>query len=254
VRNGAKADYRPRQAWTTSTVTQVPLPELEPPEEPDEPEPPVLPEPEPADPPELPDPPEPLEPEVPPGPEPPAPEPPDPPVPAPDVPPEPAPEPELRPAPEPPVPELPELEPELEPEAGRELVSGALLPDPELVLPEPEPVAWLTAPELREAAEPAEAEADLVPTRPGSTELVASSPAEPALPSPVSEPGAVAPGVSAAGLPWAAADPPWAEGRERCPVPPLAGRPATPPGDAGTWPACGAEAAGPCTSPPMTGA
>ena len=28
VRNGAKAHYRPRQAWTTSTVMQVPPPEL----------------------------------------------------------------------------------------------------------------------------------------------------------------------------------------------------------------------------------
>jgi len=157
---------------------------------------------------------------------------PDPPVPVPDVPPEPAPEPELRPAPVPLVPELPE--PELEPEAGRELVPGALLPDPELVLPEPEPVAWLTVPEPRDPVEPAEAEADLVPIRPGLTELVASSPAEPAPPRPVSEPGTVAPGVSAAGLPWAAAEPPWAEGREPCPVPPLAGRPAAPSGGAGT--------------------
>jgi hypothetical protein len=224
-------------------VTQVPPPELEPPDEPDEPEPPVLPEPEPADPPE---------PELPPVPELPVPELPDPPVPAPDVPLEPGPEPELRPVPEPLVPELPE--PALEPEAGRELVLGELLTDPELVPTEPDPVAWLTVPEPRDPAEPAEAEADLAPATPGSTELVASSPAEPAPTDPVSEPGAAAPGVSAAGLPWAAADPPWAEGREPCPVPPLGGRPAaTPPGGAGTWPVCGAEAAGPCTSPPMTG-
>jgi hypothetical protein len=236
---------------------QVPPPELEPPEEPDEPEPPVLPEPEPADPPEEPEPPELPEPEpepaLPPPPElpVPVPEPPDPPVLPPDVPPEPEPESDLRPAPEPPAPEPPEPERELEPEAGSELVTGELLPDPELVLPEPEPVAWLTVPEPLDPAEPTEA--DLAPLTPGSTELVASSPAEPALPRPVSEPGPLAPGVSAAGLPWAAADPPWAEGRERCPVPPLAGRPARPPGGAGTWPDCGAEADGPCTSPPMTG-
>jgi hypothetical protein len=61
-------------------------------------------------------------------------------------------------------------------------------------------------PELRDPAEPAEAV--LVPIRPGLTELVPSSPAEPARPRPVSEPGPAAPGVSAAGLPWAAADPP----------------------------------------------
>lgn len=246
MRNGAKAHYRPRQAWTTSTVTQVPPPELEPPEEPE----PELPEPEPADPPELP------EPEVPPVPKLPAPEPPEPPVPAPDVPPEPEParepEPELTPVPEPLVPERPE--PELEPVAGREAVPKELLPDPELVPPEPEPVVWLTAPAPLDPAEPTGAEADLVPITPGSTELVASSPAEPAVTGPVSEPGAVAPGVSAAGLPWAAADPPWAEGRERCAVPPLRGRPAaTRSGGAGTWPARGAEADGPCTSPPMTG-
>ena len=246
MRNGAKAHYRPRQAWTTSKVTQVPPPELEPPEEPE----PELPEPEPADPPELP------EPEVPPVPELPAPELPEPPVPAPDVPPEPEParepEPELTPVPEPLVPERPE--PELEPEAGREVVPEELLPDPELVLPEPEPVVWLTVPAPLDPAEPTGAEADLVPVTPGSTELVASSPAEPAVTGPVSEPGAVAPGVSAAGLPWAAADPPWAEGRERCAVPPVRGRPAaTPSGGAGTWLACGAEADGPCTSPPMTG-
>jgi hypothetical protein len=232
---------------------QVPPPELEPPEEPDEPEPPVLPEPEPADPPEEPEPPELPEPEpaLPPPPELPVPVPelPDPPVLPPDVPPEP--EPGLRPAPEPLTPEPPDPERELEPEAGSELVTGEVLPDPELVLPEPEPVAWLTVPEPLDPAEPAEA--DLAPLTPGSTELVASSPAEPALPRPVSEPGPLAPGVSAAGLPWAAADPPWAEGRERCPVPPLAGRPARPPGGAGTWPDCGAEADGPCTSPPMTG-
>jgi hypothetical protein len=233
---------------------QVPPPELEPPEEPDEPEPPVLPEPEPADPPEEPEPPElpePPEPALPPPPELPVPVPelPDPPILPPDVPPEP--EPGLRPAPEPPTPEPPDPERELEPEAGSELVTGEVLPDPELVLPEPEPVAWLTVPEPLDPAEPTEA--DLAPLTPGSTELVASSPAEPALPRPVSEPGPLAPGVSAAGLPWAAADPPWAEGRERCPVPPLAGRPARPPGGAGTWPDCGAEADGPCTSPPMTG-
>ena len=239
---------------------QVRPPELEPPDEPEEPEPAELPEPEPADPPELPDPADPPEPEVPPAPELPelpelpVPEIPDPLVPAPDVPLEPAPEPEpeLRPVPKPLAPERPE--PELEPETGRELVPGELLPDPELVLPEPEPVAWLTVPEPRDPAEPAEAEADLVPVAAGPTEPVASSPAEPARASPVSKPGAVAPGVSAAGLPWAAADPPWADGRERCPVPPLGGRPAaTPAGGAGTWPACGAEADEPCTSPPMTG-
>lgn len=248
MRNGAKAHYRPRQAWTTSKVTQVPPPELEPPEEP-EPEPPEPPEPE------VP------EPEVPPVPELPAPEPPEPPVPAPDVPPEPEParepEPEPTPVPEPLVPEplVPERpEPELEPEAGREVVPEEPLPDPELVPPEPEPVAWLTVPAPLDPAEPTGAEADLVPITPGSTELVASSPAEPAVTGPVSKPGAVTPGVSAAGLPWAAADPPWAEGRERCAVPPLPGRPAaTPSGGAGTWPACGAEADGPCTSPPMTG-